>query len=719
MTRSLPRPLLAALFLWAPLPDASAEGGPTTFQSPGDKSTVQIHAIDEDTFAREHLTTHEQWSSGWSFVRPFEYGNRRFAFLIKSTTGDAQVRELYSNGTIGGAIQSYKLDHDFSSVEIYYPGGDPAVVLHKRQTGKVAIWRFEADGTLGRKTCGRVNEHLKHKDAVRPFEVNGNAYLFGLSRWTGQYTILRVQGGCVGESADSPVAVGKWNPGWGQAEFYSHHGRTYLILYRPEDLPNLEGGQVGVKKLHDDGTLESGWHQTPGDGFWTKGYTTFRVLHSPGGRDALATYKIHDGTLKILELGGAGIGSAVYSGNIGAGWTDVVSYKKFGKLYRIQVDEEGVPAFDFRRVKAFRQAIEADYLGKVVGLQVGIMQSNRILYLKGYGMANRELEIDMTPFRRHSLASVSKLLSAVSLLKIVEGGDAGLHDRMLDHMHLSGAIAGELEGTVPHPSLNDIRLSELLTYTARFGTYGTEPSLLKPRNDANCIDPLDESWSPDPDYRCPDTYQNSAFGNIGRVVASKAADALSFIIDGGNLEAVARYDQYVKTLWMNSIDLDDTSCLISDPDTGEFLETTAYYVRCNTGNSCVGGFKPVKQEQAGFCSSGGYRSSANDLLYFLSAVRYGKVLRPGLTDYLNSKALTNPNGKQNVFVGWNGAVGIEGTGERALRKAGGSPGVKTYVYQMPWNVEVVVLMNSECSNCQPLGTSIQQAFESAVAVDTP
>jgi CubicO group peptidase (beta-lactamase class C family) len=720
MIRTLQSTLLAALSLAATLPKASAGGGPPAYQLPGDKTTLQIHEMDEETLETGDLVTHKTWAAGWSFVRPFEYGNRRFAFLIQSTTGDAQVRELYSNGTISDAIESYKLDHDFSSVEIYYPGGNPAVVLHKRQTGKVAIWRFDSNGKLGEKTCGKLNTHLKHKDAVRPFEVSGNAYLFGLSRWTGHYAILRVQGGCVGDSGEAPVDEGKWNPGWGQAEFYRHDGRTNLILYRPEDLPNLGGGQIGVKRVLGDGKLASGWHQTPGDGFWTKGYTTFRVIQTPGAEEKLVIYKIHDGKLQILNLGDSGIGDSVYSGNIGAGWTDIVSYKKFGKLLRIQVNEQGVPAFDFRRVKAFRQAIEADYLGKVVGLQVGIMQSNRILYLKGYGMANRELEIEMTPFRQHSLASVSKMLTAVSLLKIIDRGDAGLHDRMLDHMHLSGVIAGELEGTVPHPSLNDIRLSELLTYTARFGKYGTGPSLDNPRDDDNCVDPLDESWFPNPRYRCPDKYQNSAFGNIGRVVASKAADDLSFIIESSSLEAIAKYDQYVQALWMDSVDLDDTSCLISDPATGEILETTAYYVPCNAGsNNCVGGFKQVTQEQAGFCSSGNYRSTANDLLYFLSAVRYGKVLRPALTDYLNSKTLTNPNGAQNIFVAWNGAVGIAGTGERALRKLGTSSGVNAYVYQMPWNVEVVVLMNSGCNNCKALGASIEQAFESAVALDPP
>jgi CubicO group peptidase (beta-lactamase class C family) len=721
MIRRLSGAVLVAMSLAATLLDAS-ESGSIQLQSPGDKTTLQIHRIDKDTFQSEGLATLENWSAGWSFVRPFERGDRRFAFLIKSVSGDAEVRELYSNGTISPVIESYDLDHDFSSVEIYYPGGNPAVVLHKRQTGKVAIWRFNSDGTLGEKTCGTINTRLKHKDLVRPFVVNGDAYLFGLSRWTGQYAIVRVQGGCVGDGDEAPVDSGTWNPGWGQAELYRHDGRTYLILYRPEDLPNLDGGKVGVKRIRDDGKLESGWHQEPGDGFWSKGYSTFRVIQVPGAGNKLAIYKIHDGQMKILDLGASGIGNEVYSGNIGAGWTDVVSYAKFGELLRLQINEEGVPAFDYRRVQAFRQAIEVDYLGKVMGLQVGVMQSNRILYLKGYGMANRELDIEMTPFRKHSLASVSKMLTAVSLLAIVDRGDADLHDRMLEHMHLNGVIAGELEGTVPHPSLNDIRLSELLTYTARFGKYNTGKSLENPRDDDNCDDPLDASWTPNPNYRCPDKYQNSAFGNIGRIVASKAADELSFIIDSSDLEAIAKYDQYVKALWMDEIDLDDTSCLISDPVTGEFLETTAYYKTCDAGNmnnNCVGGFKPVAQEQGGFCSSGNYRSTANDLLYFLSAVRYGKVLSSNSTDYLNSKTLTNPSGSQNIFVAWNGSVGIAGTGERALRKLGSSSGVSVYVYQMPWNVDVVVLMNSGCSNCKPLGNSIEQAFEAAVAVDPP
>jgi hypothetical protein len=171
MIRPLLLTVLAAASIAVTPPRAAARVGPA-LRSRATR-LLQIHSIDEDTFEPDGLTTHENWSAGWSFVRPFEYGNERFAFLIKSTSGEAQVRELYSNGTMSDVIESYSLDPDFSSVEIYYPGGNPAVVLHERQTGKVAIWRFRSDGTLGEKTCGKINAHLKHKDAVRPFEVNG------------------------------------------------------------------------------------------------------------------------------------------------------------------------------------------------------------------------------------------------------------------------------------------------------------------------------------------------------------------------------------------------------------------------------------------------------------------------------------------------------------------------------------------------------------------
>jgi hypothetical protein len=302
MIRPLPSTAFAAMSLAMTLPVTSAGAGPPTYDSLGDKTTVQIHKIDESTLEPEALATLESWSAGWSFVRPFEYGDRRFAFLIQSTSGDAQVRELYSNGTIGDTIQSYGLDHDFSSVEIYYPGGNPAVVLHKRQTGKVAIWRFNSDGTLGEKTCGKINTHLKHKDAVRPFAAGGNTYLFGLSRWTGDYTVLRIQGGCVEDSGVAPVDEGDWNPGWGQAEFYRHEGRTYLILYRPEDLPNLDGGKIGIKRIREDGSLESDWHQTPGDGYWTKGYTT------PGDHRLLQALRFGEQLRRRFQTRGPGAG---------------------------------------------------------------------------------------------------------------------------------------------------------------------------------------------------------------------------------------------------------------------------------------------------------------------------------------------------------------------------------------------------------------------------
>lgn len=74
MIRPLQGTLLAALSLGVALP-VSAGGGPPTFQSSGDKPTLQILSIDQDTFETEDLVTHENWSTGWSFVRPFGYGN--------------------------------------------------------------------------------------------------------------------------------------------------------------------------------------------------------------------------------------------------------------------------------------------------------------------------------------------------------------------------------------------------------------------------------------------------------------------------------------------------------------------------------------------------------------------------------------------------------------------------------------------------------------------
>ncbi len=152
------------------------------------------------------------------------------------------------------------------------------------------------------------------------------------------------------------------------------------------------------------------------------------------------------------------------------------------------------------------------------------------------------------------------------------------------------------------------------------------------------------------------------------------------------------------------------------------------YTACSPGSAnCIDGFKTNTVEDPGYCLSGSWRGNSEDLLYLLSAMRYGKILGSEMTDLLLSKTLQSfnsstqqPNIEGSVALGWNsGAVTIAGTDEKGLRNAGGAGGVAAYVYHLPRNVDVTLIMNTNgCSTasdpCPSLEATIREAFELAI-----
>ena len=371
-----------------------------------------------------------------------------------------------------------------------------------------------------------------------------------------------------------------------------------------------------------------------------------------------------------------------------------------------------------------RDAVDAAYNGKVVGYQLGIMQSGRIVHLHGAGLKNRELNLPMTTLDRQSLASVSKMLTAVTVLKMVEDGDLDLNDRMVDYLYLPNQTPHEElyylpEDQLMDPSLEDVRIIELLTYTARFASSSSSSALwagsrIASACDANLLN--DTSWIPNPSMRCNDGYQNSAYGIAG-FIAMQLANVTSEAY-----ENTTDWQQFNWDYWMRDVHLDGMHCTIPSTD------TMGSYTACMPGSAnCNDGFKTNVVEDPGYCLSGSWRGNSEDLLYLLSAMRYGKILGSEMTNLLLSKTLQSfkpsiqqPNIEGSVALGWNsGAVNIAGTDEKGLRKAGGAGGVAAYVYHLPRNVDVALIMNTNgCSTtsdpCPSLEATIREAFELAI-----
>jgi CubicO group peptidase (beta-lactamase class C family) len=69
---------------------------------------------------------------------------------------------------------------------------------------------------------------------------------------------------------------------------------------------------------------------------------------------------------------------------------------------------------------------------KVPGVSVAIAKDGRLVYARGFGWANREKKIPVRPESLFRIASISKPITAVAILKLVELGAYKLDDRMVD-----------------------------------------------------------------------------------------------------------------------------------------------------------------------------------------------------------------------------------------------------------------------------------------------
>jgi serine beta-lactamase-like protein LACTB, mitochondrial len=87
------------------------------------------------------------------------------------------------------------------------------------------------------------------------------------------------------------------------------------------------------------------------------------------------------------------------------------------------------PSVEYPGAQALDQTIEAERKRQgVVGLAVGIIRAGKIIYLKGYGLADRENGTQVSTNTLFRWASISKPVTAIAAMQLMEQGKLGLED---------------------------------------------------------------------------------------------------------------------------------------------------------------------------------------------------------------------------------------------------------------------------------------------------
>jgi CubicO group peptidase (beta-lactamase class C family) len=67
---------------------------------------------------------------------------------------------------------------------------------------------------------------------------------------------------------------------------------------------------------------------------------------------------------------------------------------------------------------------------EIAGASVAVARDGKLIYAKGFGLSDREHNIPVEPYSRFRIASVSKLITAVAIMKLQEDGKISVNDRV-------------------------------------------------------------------------------------------------------------------------------------------------------------------------------------------------------------------------------------------------------------------------------------------------
>jgi CubicO group peptidase (beta-lactamase class C family) len=99
------------------------------------------------------------------------------------------------------------------------------------------------------------------------------------------------------------------------------------------------------------------------------------------------------------------------------------------------------------------------------GMAVLVAQNGKILFEKGYGLADLEHHVPITPQTTFRIASITKQFTAAAILKLQEQGKLSVNDKLSKYIP-------------DFPRGNEVTLRQLLTHTSGIHDYSPEPDHL-------------------------------------------------------------------------------------------------------------------------------------------------------------------------------------------------------------------------------------------------
>jgi len=335
----------------------------------------------------------------------------------------------------------------------------------------------------------------------------------------------------------------------------------------------------------------------------------------------------------------------------------------------------------------------------IKGASVAVARDGKLLYARGFGYASVPDSLPVEPYHRFRVASVSKLVTAVAVMKLQEQGKLSVNEKVFG----PGAILDDtLFANPKDPRVYDITVGHLLSHEAGWSQrYGDQ--MFMPEVIARSLDvpmPVDLktiirfALSKNLHFT-PGTGQS--YSNLGYSILGLVIEEASGV----------DYETFCRKEILEPIGIYDMAMGHNLPEAALPLEVSYYEVENNTLKPSIYGTGEMVMACRGgndietLGSAGGWVATAPDLMRLLLAVdgfeQPKDILAPESVEFMTDV--------YNGFapVGWRAAL-PNGTWWRT----GSFSGTTAMMKRMPDGTAWVVLMNSSSWNGPELTSDIDQ-----------
>lgn len=315
-----------------------------------------------------------------------------------------------------------------------------------------------------------------------------------------------------------------------------------------------------------------------------------------------------------------------------------------------------VRAVDALRDEAQRRADAGKFSGAVL-----LARANKILLREAYGLADRENRIANTVETRFRTASVSKMFTAVAILRLVQDGRLDLEDRI-----------GRLIPELASQPVSTATLSQLLSHTSGAGDfYG--PTFIKHRNEIRTHDDFVRFFASEPlQFRPGGKFSYSNLGYIWLGVAIERVSGLT-------------YHEYVRKAVLEPAGMTSTDY----PDVGFSMQGRALgYERPPGTREWISAMHHLEYRGDG---AGGAFSTVDDLARFIRALREHRLLDEKRTRLLTDarvEAWPHRRVGYGVFIESQPWLG------ESIGMTGGEPGTSAEAWFMPESGYTLVVLSN-------------------------